>query len=347
MKGFLMALKVLGFVFLELIVIAMSLMLATMSAPMSVSVLVGVLVAGILSFVVALFSHNTLIKSAKLDKSVSEEALLRRTILEKDFEIKKLKEDNFQNETILKNLEQTKHFFAQNSVNPRLELFQIESSGYIVKQDNVETVLYNSELADVYPKNNLFQDIHQGFKEWLGNERKQQIIYVKKNDYRAAYGIELNSCYYAEHNNEIYVSGLEIMPLHSYSIGSDSSSDVEYCWLMDSKSSGMDKKFIEDKKYQNFIKKYESVQMDMYDKTMKKQADIASKQYTMGLQETLLKKYPQLRFVDKDDYNKFEWKSMASLDAQSATMIMVASDIVMGLNMLSSGYSDKSKISLC
>lgn len=339
--------KMLVFIFLELAIIVGAIML-------DLTVEVAVLVTNIVTFILALVSYKTFAKvmtSAAHDQIQNNlrEQSLRDRISALEDEKKRLKDQ-------LETSDQTRRFFNEISFGTKLELLEVASSGYVVKEEDMEDVQRISGMKELIPSTfgqgvqrhtNKLKSLFTGENpDDMEVSEKRSMLYIEKSYNKYSIGINLDNVRYAidRHSGKIYLSGLDIVKLHNTSAElSRSSNDISHCWVLSETNDG-DRRICRDKKYDQLEAAYRRYQENSVRGVVESEISAKCQQYTKGIRESLSARYRNLEFVEANQRGNYNltWLSLRMAGGEQEVM-RIATDMVIGLQMLEeSNKVDKS-----
>ena len=258
---------------------------------------------------------------AKFFPSVNKEKELNQRIKELENEIQKYADERDMNRMVNETLN-TVQMLA------RLELIQVDTAGYLVKDQLIHDVCEISELNQAYPH-------PSKIKEKLDVNLPDKIFYVKEKQHRQTFGIDLRELFYAEDNDKVYICGLTFGMLHSYD-NLPPHGGVDFCVLENTNANRLESRFITSSNYDVFKNEYKDYHNQLFIQEMDEKANSICKKFTSNMHNMLKSRYVNLEFVkNKDEYERLHWKPFSSIgDSSSRVVPRIAYDIFTGLNMV-------------
>ena len=258
---------------------------------------------------------------AKFFPSVNKEKELNQRIKELENEIQKYADERDMNRMVNETLN-TVQMLA------RLELIQVDTAGYLVKDQLIHDVCEISELNQAYPH-------PSKIKEKLDVNIPDKIFYVKEKQHRQTFGIDLRELFYAENNDKVYICGLTFGMLHSYD-NLPPNGGVDFCVLENTNANRLESRFITSSNYDVFKNEYKDYHNQLFIQEMDEKANSICEKFTSNMHNKLESRYENIKFVkNKDEYRRLHWKTFSSIgDSSSRVVPCIAYDIFIGLNML-------------
>ena len=258
---------------------------------------------------------------AKFFPSVNKEKELNQRIKELENEIQKCEDERDMNRMVNETLN-TIQMLA------RLELIQVDTAGYLVKDQLIHDVCEISELNQAYPH-------PSKIKEKLDVNIPDKIFYVKEKQHRQTFGIDLRELFYAEANDKVYICGLTFGMLHSYD-NLPPNGGVDFCVLENTNANRLESRFITSSNYDVFKNEYKDYHNQLFIQEMDEKANSICEKFTSNMHNMLKSRYVNIEFVkNEDEYEWLPWQPFSSIgDSSSRVVPRIAYDIFTGLNMV-------------
>lgn len=258
---------------------------------------------------------------AKFFPSVNKEKELNQRIKELENEIQNYADERDMNRMVNETLN-TVQMLA------RLELIQVDTAGYLVKDQLIHDACRIAELGQVYPA-------PLGVQAALNYNIPDKIFYVKEKQYRQTFGIDLSELWYAEYEDNVYICGLTFGVLHSYN-NLPPNGGVDFCVLENTNM--LQKRFITSNNYDEFKNRYKNYHNQLFEKEMNEKANSICEKFTSNMHNMLRSRYVNIEFVNNRDeykYRRLPWRRFSSIrDSSSRVVPRIAYDIFTGLNMV-------------
>ena len=257
----------------------------------------------------------------KFFPSVNKEKELNQRIKELENEIQKYADERDMNRMVNETLN-TVQMLA------RLELIQVDTAGYLVKDQLIHDACKISKLNEAYPH-------PLGIWEMLDVNIPDKIFYVKEKQHRQTFGIDLRELFYAEANDKVYICGLTFGMLHSYD-NLPPNGGVDFCVLENTNANRLESRFITSSNYDGFKNEYKDYHNQLFIQEMDEKANSICEKFTSNMHNMLKSRYVNIEFVkNKDEYERLDWKPFSSIgDSSSRVVPRIAYDIFTGLNMV-------------
>lgn len=324
-------LKLLVFFALELLIIGGAI---TLDFPAEVKLLVSNVLSIILAFIFYRSIAKVMTEAAKgeISRNLHEESLNAR--------IAKLESEKRDLEQKLESADQTRRFFDEIKFEEKLELLEVSSSGYIVKEEDFQSVCNNTTLAPLVP-NTLRQEVREFLGKWgekhITPKEKRSMLFIEKARHKFSIGIRLSDIHYAidPSTGTIYLSGLELSILHDTSAElKRKQGDISHCWVVTTDSNG-DSTIKNASTYNRLENAYRQMQIDSTTEMVERNTKAQCLAYTKGVQESLRQRYPNLRFVPVSERGQYSlnWQAIR-FGGNDPQVTRIITDMVLGLHFL-------------
>lgn len=321
-------LKLLVFFALELLIIGGAI---TLDFPAEVKLLVSNVLSIILAFIFYRSIAKVMTEAAKgeISRNLHEESLNAR--------IAKLESEKRDLEQKLESADQTRRFFNEIEFGVKIELLEEKSSGYVVKEEHFDSIKRNTYLASKIPTNlrNIGNRVFGGFEE------NRSMLFIDKVYRKHSIGINLQDIEYAidPSSGNIYLCGMDITILHDTSADLESyhhpTDDISHCWVISTKQNGEDATIKTANTYDALERAYRATQLQTISESVTRDIKAKCLQYTRGIQNNLIQRYPNLRFISADerDNYKLTWCPIRHGNCDPTVMRLIT-DMVFGLQFL-------------
>ena len=255
-------------------------------------------------------------KQAELD---SKQALEKR--------IEALERENNELVGKLDTRHQTTDMASNISFTLKLEKMEFAKKGYIVKENDLESLMADQKYQDMIPAKGGWTKMMEFLK--LKDKGQRKILYIKKAYYKASIGIDFGKIKYAIDGDYIYFAGARFSKLHDISSELEHDpQDIERMIILNETDNEV--KVENDPEYGEFIKAYSTVQESQTKEAIETDVEAICSQYTSVLQSNLAKKFKFIRFVRDEEVlgSTLTWYALSE-GAADRQVSVVASNMLM------------------
>lgn len=260
-------------------------------------------------------------------------------------ELKRLNLENSELKRQYDILSQTKTFFNQINFRRRLCLMDKTTLGYVVREEAFKELKKDGKLNELIPVMPTGLTDLDGLKGRFTKNEPRSLLNINKVKSKFTIGIDLDDISYAVHQGKYLLKGVEIKVLYNTSADLVEEGDdaIDICWIT-SKSGGKDSKrtLRESHDYDQLKKEYRKRLESEMNSTLRNEAAALCGQLTSALQQNLMLRYPNVRFITEEEAAQLaglQWLEPGESSDMHVASIM--SDMYMGLDLVTKSHTPK------
>ena len=267
---------------------------------------------------------NNLIQNALLSK---QQELSEKMEKEKEIrqEIDDLRTRNLELESKLDTRLQADG--AQGEVNFTFKLEQMEYArrGYVVKEEDLDTLLASEEFRDKIPARGFFPNLLESMN--LKSQANRKILYIKKFYYKVSIGIDFTKIKFAFDDGTLLFSGVKFARLHDITSELEHDpKDIDHTWILntsDGKAS-----LIQSADYDKLKESYARIQEADTREALEEDVERLCLQYTQVFRKSIKDRFPHVEFVEGIEDSDKTWYALKDA-GKNPRVIAVASSMLM------------------
>ncbi len=297
---------------------------------------VAIAISSVVSFILALVANNSFRRFASrfsdpndtnsLQKEIEK---LQQEIEKQESEMSKLNDENRNLRNELDTSEQTRQAFFQSNFCAKVVINEPKYTGYLVKEESLDSLKDNSELTSLIPKQNFWE------RNITEKNYSRSIFLTQKIQHQESIGFDLGKISFAvdAKSGLIYMVGVQCQVLAPYKLQTDQN-DINRCWIIAESREG-DCKIKTGNELKNLQRTYAEQQVKLYEEYLTRNNTTLSTIITSRLHTMLTNKYPNLRFLEKmgDGPSSLNWFSLSSPN-NNVTVMEIALQMLSGINLL-------------
>lgn len=216
---------------------------------------------------------------------------------------------------------------AQGELNFTFKLEQMEYSkqGYVVKEEELETLLAGGRFQGLIPGKSLLPKLLESIK--LKNLDKRKILYIKKFYYKVSIGIDFTRIKFAFVDGSLLFSGVKFTRLHDITSELDrDEKDIGHTWILNTSDDRTS--LVQSSGYDKFKEYYARLQEAGTREALEEEADQICRQYTRVFRDSIKERFPLVDFVDGIEDSDSSWYALKDA-GRNPRVMAVASSMLM------------------
>ena len=267
---------------------------------------------------------NNLIQNALLER---QEALAEKIEEEKKLAEKMdlLESRNKELESKLDTRMQTDNVKGDVNFTFKLEQMEYSKKGYVVKEDQLDSLLSNEEYKDMIPDKGFISN----FLEVLNIKEQgvRKVLYIKKFYYKVSIGIDFTKIKFALDDGTLLFSGVKFTKLHDITSELEhDAEDIDHAWILnisDDKTS-----IINGQEYDEFKQAYAKIQENDVRESLEEEVSNLCTQYTKVFRDSIKERFANVNFVESIEDSDMTWYALREA-GRNERVISVASSMLM------------------
>ena len=207
----------------------------------------------------------------------------------------------------------------------KLEQMEYAKKGYIVKEEDLSSLLSDARYQGSVPDVGLFDKMlaATGLKE----NGVRKILYLKKFYYKVSVGIDFSKIKFAFDGDRILFSGVKFSLLHDITSELEHDiRDIDHCWVLNATESRTE--ILQSSDYDALKEAYSRLQDADTRQSLEEEVGLLCRQYTDVFRRSLHGRFPQVDFVDGIEDSDKTWYALGE-GASYRLVREVASNMLM------------------
>lgn len=267
---------------------------------------------------------NNLIQNALLER---QEALAKKIeeerLLSEKMEL--LESRNKELESKLDTRMQTDAVKGDVNFTFKLEQMEYSKKGYVVKEDELESLLSNAEYKDKIPDKGFMTSFLEALN--IKEQGIRKILYIKKFYYKVSIGIDFTKIKFALEDGMLLFSGVKFTKLHDITSELEQDSeDIGHTWILNTAEDRTS--IIQGQEYDQFKEAYSKMQEADVRESLEEEVSTLCTQYTSVFRSSIKERFANVDFVDGIEDSDKTWYALKEA-GRNQRVIAVASNMLM------------------
>ena len=263
--------------------------------------------------------QNTLVSK---QQELAEKSMKEKEILQ---EIDDLRSRNLELESKLDTRLQADGARGEVNFTFKLEQMEYARSGYVVKEEDLDTLLASSEFRDKIPSKGFIPNLLETMN--LKSQANRKILYIKKFYYKVSIGIDFTRIKFAFDDGTLLFSGVRFARLHDISSELEQDGeDINHTWILN--TSEEKASIIQSPDYDKLKESYARIQETDTKEALEEDVERMCRQHTQVFRKSIKDRFPQVDFVEGIEDSDKTWYALKEA-GKDPRVVAVASSMLM------------------
>ena len=207
----------------------------------------------------------------------------------------------------------------------KLEQMEYAKKGYVVKEDELESLLSNAEYKDKIPDKGFMTSFLEALN--IKEQGIRKILYIKKFYYKVSIGIDFTKIKFALEDGMLLFSGVKFTKLHDITSELEQDSeDIGHTWILNTAEDRTS--IIQGQEYDQFKEAYSKMQEADVRESLEEEVSTLCTQYTRVFRDSIKERFANVDFVDGIEDSDKTWYALKEA-GRNQRVIAVASNMLM------------------
>jgi len=272
---------------------------------------------------------NNLIQNALIERQaeLAEKIEAQKALTEK---MALLESRNQELESKLDTRMQTESVPGDVNFTFKLEQMEYAKKGYVVKEDDLESLLESDRYRDKIPDKGFLSNVLETLK--LKGPEVRKILYIKKYYYKVSIGIDFTRIKFAMVDGSLIFSGVRFSRLHDITSELEHDErDIDHTWIL--QESEERTAINPNPDYEPFKEAYADVLENETRQALEEEVSNLCRQYTQVFRDSIQDRFPNVDFVDSIEDSDNTWYALKDA-GRNPNVLAVASNMLMLTNVI-------------